>query len=140
MSFFDDLEATEERLYHVDPRDKDPRSEEKRQLAFRRLAKMLCPAVHITPLLNDARRTRWEIAKAQRLGMTAGEPDLELTWPGRGIAWMEFKSGVGSVSPAQHERLNMLVRMGHRVGVFRQEKSALEWLKSLGAPFVGTLS
>lgn len=137
---FDHLEDAGGILFHVDPRDKDPRSEEKRQLAFRRAAKMLCPGVHITPLLNDGKRTLWEQNKAKRLGMTAGEPDLELTWANRGIAWMEFKSGTGTVSPAQRDRLNQLVRFGHSVGVFRQETTALEWLRRCGAPFVGSFS
>lgn len=125
--------------WHIDPRDKDPRSEEKRQAAFLRLAKRLCPAVLIFAVPNGGKRTMWEAGKAKREGMKSGALDLVATW-NRGVAFIEFKDGSTMPTPNQREMLNTLYRQGQHCGVFRQEESALEWLRSVGAPFVGRLS
>jgi hypothetical protein len=133
-------DAETDARYHIDPKDKDPRSEEKRQLAFLRDAKMLCPAVDIFAVPNGGKRSQWAAMKAKREGMRSGVCDLVATWPDRGIAWLEFKNGTDMPNPNQREFLSLKVRQGHDVGVFRQEESALRWLKSLGAPFIGRLT
>lgn len=122
--------------WHIDPRDKDPRSEEQRQRAFLTLAKRLCPSVNIFAVPNAARRTQWEAGKAKREGMKSGALDLVATW-NRGVAFIEFKDGQKQPTPNQRDMLNLLFRQGHHCGVFRQEQSALDWLRSIGAPVVG---
>lgn len=123
--------------YHVDPKDRDPRPEEKRQLAFLRQCRLLCPAVIIFSVPNAGRRTQWEIGKAKREGLRAGVCDLVAVWSG-GAAFIEMKNGTAMPSEAQLEFLSAVHAAGHPCGVFRQEASALAWLRSLGAPFIGS--
>jgi hypothetical protein len=104
------------------PKDKDPRPEEKRQLAFLNAARMLCPAVAIFAVPNGGKRSQWAAMKAKREGMKAGVLDLVCTWPG-GIAFLEFKDGTSMPDANQRERLNLLTRQGHHCGVFRQERA-----------------
>jgi hypothetical protein len=136
---FAHLEEHADLPWHIDPRDKDPRSEEKRQLAFLRDARILCPAVNIFAVPNAGRRTQWEVNKAKREGMKSGALDLVCTW-NRGVAFLEFKNGTDLPSPNQREQLNTLYRQGHHCGVFRQEQSALDFLRSIGAPFIGRIA
>lgn len=136
---FDLLEDTTDLAWHIDPRDKDPRSEEKRQLAFLRDARILCPAVNIFSVPNAGRRTQWEVNKAKREGMKSGALDLVATW-NRGVAFLEFKNSDDMPTPNQRDQLNLLYRQGHHCGVFRQEQSALDWLRSIGAPFIGRVA
>lgn len=133
---FAHLEETTEVLYHVDERDKLPWSEEKRQIALLRDARILCPAVSFFAVPNGIRCSEWSARKAQREGQKAGSPDLVCTWPGGGIAFIEMKSGTTMPDANQREKLNSLVRQGHHAGVFRTSESALRWLRSVGAPFV----
>lgn len=134
-----DIEEYDDLPWHIDPRDKDPRPEEKRQLAFLNAARMMCPAVDVFAVPNGGKRSQWAAMKAKREGMKAGVLDLVCTW-NRGVAFIEFKDGSAMPDANQRERLNMLTRQGHWCGVFRQETSALEFLRSVGAPFVGRLT
>jgi hypothetical protein len=126
-------EADAPLLCHICPKDRDPRPEEKRQLALLRDLKTLCPAVIVFAVPNGGKRTQWAAMKAKREGMRAGVCDLVCVW-NRGVAFVEMKDGTSQPSPAQREFLNSLYRAGHHVGVFRQEKAALEWLLGLGVP------
>lgn len=139
MNAFDCLEDVSARMgappWHQDPRDDDPRDEDARQAAFLRQAHILCPGVDIFAVPNAGRRSRWEANKRRREGMKAGALDLVATWRG-GIAFLEFKDGKSQPDANQSDRLAMYARQGHPAGVFRQERSALEWLRSLGAPFI----
>lgn len=122
--------------WHIDPKDNDPRDELRRQAAFLRDAKIICPGVDIFAVPNAAKRSQWAANKAKREGMTAGVLDLVATWKGGGAAFLEFKDGKKMPDENQRERLNLLMRQGHHCGVFRQEKSALEFLRKCGAPFI----
>jgi hypothetical protein len=134
-SAFDFPSELADEPWPIDPKDKDPRSEEQRQAALLKQARMLCPAVDFVAIPNAGRRTMWEARKRQREGMKAGALDLVVTWPG-GVAFIEMKNGRDMPDANQRERLNKLHRWGHRVGVFRHELSALKWLQGLGAPFL----
>lgn len=134
------LEHDEDLGWWIDPKDADPRSEEKRQTAFLRLAKALCPAVDIFAVPNGAKRSQWEAAKAKREGVKAGALDLVCTWANGGVAFIEMKSGTRMPDANQRERLNRLTRQSHLCGVFRQEKSAIDFLRCNGAPFIGATS
>jgi len=136
--FFDDLEE-HDLPWHIDPKDKDPRSEEKRQLAFLNAVRIICPAVNVFAVPNAAKRTQWEVNKAKREGMKSGALDVVCTCTG-GVAFLEFKNGHEPPTPNQRDQLNTLYRQGHHCGVFRQEQSALEYLRSIGAPFIGRFS
>lgn len=136
---FDHLEDDGGILFHVDPRDKDPRSEEQRQLAFLRDARMLCPGVILFAVPNAGRRTSWEIGKAKREGLRKGCCDIVAVWPG-GVAFMEFKAADTMPTPAQRAFLNSIHAAGHHCGVFRSAETALRALKAWGAPFVGWYS
>jgi hypothetical protein len=131
------LEDDQDLGWWIDPKDADPRSEEKRQTAFLRDARMFCPAVDIFAVPNGAKRSQWEAAKAKREGVKAGALDLVATWEGGGVAFIEFKAATTMPDPNQRERLNRLMRQGHHCGVFRQEQSALDFFRRAGAPFIG---
>lgn len=134
-AFANIIEEQPDAPWHIDPRDKDPRPEEKRQQAFLRLAKRLFPAVNIFAVPNGGKRTQWAAMKAKREGMKSGALDLVATW-NRGVAFLEFKDGSDMPSPNQREQLNTLYRQGHHCGVFRQEQSALDFLRLAGAPCI----
>jgi hypothetical protein len=127
--------------WHIDPKDKDPRSEDDRQAAVLRLRRQLCPAIDIIAVPNAGRRSAWEARKRLREGMKAGALDLVATWQpshagDRGVAFIEMKDGRAMPDGNQVDRLNMLYRWGHHCGVFRQEMSVMRWLQGLGAPFM----
>lgn len=120
----------------IDPKDADPRDEITRQSAFIRDAKIICPAVDIFAVPNAGKRSQWAARKAKREGLTAGVLDLVCTWPMGGVAFLEWKDGVKMPDENQRDRLNLYTRQGHLCGVFRQETSALEFLRRHGAPFI----
>jgi hypothetical protein len=133
------LEETDDLGWWIDPKDADPRSEERRQTAFLRDARMLCPAVDIFAVPNGGRRTQWEANKAKREGLKAGALDLVCTWTA-GVAFIEFKNGTAMPDANQRDRLNLLMRQHHHCGVFRQERSAIMFLHRVGAPFIGMIA
>lgn len=120
----------------IDPKDADPRDELTRQSAFIRDAKIICPAVNIFAVPNAGKRSQWAARKAKREGLTAGVLDLVCTWPMGGVAFLEWKDGTKMPDENQRDRLNLYTRQGHLCGVFRQETSALEFLRRHGAPFI----
>lgn len=136
---FLDLEEHDDLPWHIDAKDKDPRPEEKRQIAFLSKARIMCPAVAIFAVPNGGKRSQWAAMKAKREGMKAGALDLVCTWKG-GVAFIEMKNGTDMPDANQRERLNLLTRQGHHCGVFRQEHSALDYLRSVGAPFIGRMA
>lgn len=136
-NLFDGLEDIGDLPWHIDAKDRDPRPEEKRQLAFLNAARIMCPGVDIFAVPNGGKRSQWAAMKARREGMKAGALDLVCTWTGSGVAFLEFKDGSSTPDANQRERLNLHTRQGHNCGVFRQEASALEYLRQCGAPFIG---
>lgn len=136
-SFFASLEAQDE-PWHIDAKDRDPRTEDERVLSALKMRRMVCPGVDIIAIPNAGRRSQWEVNQRKREGMKAGALDWVVTWnpgvSGRGVAFAEWKDGVSMPDANQRDRLNMLFRMGHHVGVFRREDSFFAWLASLGAP------
>lgn len=129
------MDEAQDEAWHIDPRDDDPRDELARQSAFLRDARLLCPKVFLMAVPNAAKRSQWAAGKAKREGMVTGALDLIATWPGGGIAFIEFKGAKSQPTPAQRDILNRYIRQGHHAGVFRQERSALAWLRDCGAPF-----
>lgn len=136
--------------WHLDPRDKDPRSEGQRQLGVLKMARMICPSLDFIAIPNAGKRSQWEASQRKREGMTAGALDLVVTWEPQwaagvygwvpGIAFVEMKNGTTMPDDNQRDRLNMYHRWGFRCGVFRQERSLMRWLKDAGAPFIGVVT
>lgn len=126
-------EADTPETWWTEPRDKSAASEAQRQLGFRRLMSAIAPRVVIYANVNAARRTQWEAAKAKAEGMLAGVSDMTCLWTG-GVAWIEFKSGTGRLSPQQREFAERLMRAEQLFAVCRTPEGAARWLRSVGAP------
>lgn len=107
---------------------------------FRSRCKMLCPAVSIVAIPNAAKRTQWAAQRAKREGMASGFPDILCFWKGPGIAAIEFKAPKGTISPNQAEWIDRLSEIGIPVTVSRDADHAIEFLRSVGAPFIGRIS
>ncbi len=118
---------------YVEPKDRDPRDEDHRQMPFVSMMKRDCPhiMVHATP--NGGRQTDWARIRGSRMGVYAGYPDTSCEWKG-GEAEIEFKDGQGSPSPDQIACLNRLHRLDKHVAICRTPDGALAWLRRIGAP------
>jgi hypothetical protein len=117
--------------FHVDPRNaQDERDELTIQIAFRRKVRLEAPSVKLVAIPNAGRRSSYEQIKRAKEGLTAGFPDMQALHGGR-IAFLEFKSGTGSLSTAQVDQMNWLHRNGFWVGVFRSADTACDWLRQL---------
>ena len=107
---------------------------------FRSRCRILCPAVSVIAVPNAAKRSQWEAQRAKREGLATGFPDVLCFWKGRGVAAIEFKSDTGRLSPAQVEWLARLRDMDVPCIVSRDADHALEFLRSVGAPFIGRIA
>jgi ABC-type Fe3+-hydroxamate transport system substrate-binding protein len=105
------------------------------QTLFR--SRILCPAVAIVAVPNASKRTQWAAQQAKREGLATGFPDLICLWKGPGVAAIEFKSEKGKLSDNQAEWIERLIDMGIPCIVSRDADEAVEWLRELGAPFIG---
>jgi len=102
---------------------------------------------------NDGKRGIKAQRDAKRLGLTPGVFDVTVLWDYRestnpdnpvAMAYVEFKGfdkngRPGKLSQAQIEWGNSVHAKGHNVGCFYSAKTALLWLKSLGAPIRGAV-
>jgi hypothetical protein len=84
---------------------------------------------------NGGKQSDWERIRGWKSGTVTGALDITVLWPG-GCAFIEMKSGSGAVSPGQRDMLNRLRRAGHSCAVFRKPETALDWLRSIGAPIM----
>jgi hypothetical protein len=130
----DDFDQVLDPGIYVEPKDRDPASEDDRQAAFVATMRRIARACRVYAVPNGARRSRWEAAKAKREGMAAGEPDTGVTWADAPTARIEFKNGREMPTPSQIEALNWYHRNGHPVAVCRSAEGAMRWLASIGAP------
>jgi hypothetical protein len=135
MNWYDALEAPPEDLaprFFVEPRDKDPASEHKRQAEFVRRCRARGWNVTAIPNARAWGMKAWNAAKAE--GAEWGASDLIVTAQGGLTAFLEFKNG--SKTPEQHQVdwLNRQHRMGFPVGVFRTADCAITWLLEQGFP------
>lgn len=116
-------------VFHVDPRHKGEQDEAAIQVQFRKLLAELAPKVFLFGIPNAGRRTAWEKRQRAAEGMVKGFPDNGVVFDGR-VAFLEFKTGSGSLGRDQVETLNRLVQRDIPVGVFRSADTAIEWLRS----------
>lgn len=123
--------------FHVDPRAvADEGKEIDIQSRFRKLLQKIAPSVAFVAIPNGAKRSAWEAIQAKREGLSSGFPDVICLWAG-GCAYLEFKTRGGVLSDQQVSWLTWMVENGHACGVFRSVSTAEQFLRSLGAPFIG---
>jgi hypothetical protein len=107
------------------------------QTLFRSRCRIMCPAVAVIGIPNASKRTQWAAQQAKREGLATGFPDLLCFWKGPGVAAVEFKSEKGKLSDNQAEWIERLIDMGVPCIVSRDADEAVEFLRGLGAPFIG---
>jgi hypothetical protein len=132
----------------------DPRkdlSELDRQGQFVAFMRKVCPHMVVAAIPNAGKRGFKAQHQAKKEGMLSGAFDTLITWdiadahpdcPST-MAMIEFKgfsSGkAGSLSQQQIEFGNRLHKQGHKVACFFSARSAIEWLRELGAPIRGKM-
>ena len=117
--------------FHVDPRNaQDSRNELAHQVLFQQRMRILAPRVMLVGVPNAGKRSAWEKRQRAKEGLRTGFPDMIALHDGR-TAFLEFKSGTGTLSNDQVDTLNSLVRQDFPVGVFREADTAVEWLQNL---------
>jgi len=124
--------------FHYDPPSvADPdKSEAKIQAAMHARLKNVAPGIYVFAVPNGGRRSDWEHLQRWREGARKGASDLVLVWP-KVTAFVEVKNAKGALSPDQISFLNRMHNMGHPAGCFRSADTLENWLRSLGAPFIG---
>lgn len=145
MGAFDHLDTPfrETPLFPVEAPGKpplDPRkwSEEFRQREFVAYVRRKHPGIVLSSFANEGKRGLRMAAKLKGQGLLAGMPDTILLWDG-GMAMIEWKGWTaagraGKLSEQQIFTCNRIHRNGHAVACFYSAKTALDWLRSLGAP------
>ncbi len=122
-----------DRDIYVEPKDKDPRDEDARQIHLVNVLKRDHTQIAYHAVPNGGRQSEYAKVRGERMGVVAGQPDLGLDWPGNS-AVIEMKNGNDMPRPSQIDRLNRLNRMGKNVAVCRTAEGAIAWLRSVGAP------
>lgn len=128
-------------------------SELDRQSQFVGFMRRVCPHMMVAAIPNAGKRGFKAQHQVKREGMQTGAFDTLVTWdiehaapdcPST-MAMIEFKGfdargKAGSLSQSQIDFGNRLHRQGHKVACFFSAKSAIEWLRSLGAPIKGSFT
>ena len=125
-------ELHEEPLFYIEPKDRDPASEDDRQRAVVAECRRLGLSVWHNP--QSGRRSDYERTTLHRNGAVAGVADLTIHWPGRGIYYAEMKNGKTGPSTPQIEFLNARIREGIPCGVHRSWPTIEQALIKAGAP------
>lgn len=135
VDILDGPDGLDDLPWFIEPKDKDPTSELKRQQSFIALMARIAPNVDIVAIPNAGKATDWERVQRWKEGARAGALDLVITWEG-GVAFAEFKNGTSMPTPQQRARLNLYFAMRHHTGVFRTGDCLVEFLRDRGAPFI----
>lgn len=111
-------------------------AETPRQTVLFRDMRMVAPGVLGFPIPNAGKRNP---AKARAECVMSGVFDTAWQWDG-GEAWIEMKGyttagRAGELSPNQISWGNRMHLLGKPVACFFDPVAAIEWLRSLGAPF-----
>ena len=115
--------------FHVDPRNAAQEQDELAiQVSFRRKVRELAPTVKLVAIPNAGRRSSYEQIKRAKEGLVSGFPDLMALHQGR-VAFIEFKSGTGSIDVKQVDQMNWLWRNGFPIGAFRSVETAVAFLR-----------
>lgn len=124
-------ELNEPPQFYIEPRDRFPDSEDKRQ----RLVVAECRrlGLFVAHIPQSGRRSDYERTRLHRNGAIAGIPDLVIHWPG-GVYWAEMKDGKSPPSRPQIDVMNDLTRRSIPCGVHRGWESLEPRLIAAGAP------
>jgi hypothetical protein len=120
-------------LFVIEPKDRDPRSEDDRQGEFARIIRST-PGVSIAAVLNDHDWGQRALNRANKLGAWWGFGDAIVWAKPRLVAVCEFKNGTAMPKQHQVDCLNVLHRMGFPVGVFRTAGGAIAFLAEHNFP------
>jgi hypothetical protein len=136
MTAFDyfpaDEPLTEEPLFFVEPKDRDPASERERQARLVRRLRGMGLKVHATPNARQWGNKAWNDAKAE--GVEWGAADLTINAPGGRTAYIEMKAGRTMPEGHQVRWLNARHKLGFPVAVCRTAAGALAFLRDNGFP------
>lgn len=124
-------ELHEEPLFYIEPKDRDPSSEDDRQRAV--VAECRRAGLFVAHIPQSGRRSDYERTKLHRNGAIAGVPDLVIHWTG-GVYWAEMKDGKGMPTRPQIDVLNDFSRRQIPCGVHRSWPTIERALIKAGAP------
>lgn len=124
-------ELNEPPLFFIEPKDRFPDSEDKRQRQI--VAECRRLGLFVAHIPQSGRRSDYERTKLHRNGAIAGIPDLYISWTG-GQYWAEMKDGKSGPSRAQTDVMNDLTRRNIPCGVHRGWESLEPRLIAAGAP------
>lgn len=125
-------ELNEPPLFFIEPKDRFPDSEDKRQRDVVAECRRLGLSVwHNT---QSGRRSDYERTTLHRNGAIAGVADLTIHWPGGGTYYAEMKDGTKGPTRPQIDFLNARVRDGIPCGVHRGWETLESRLLAAGAP------
>lgn len=124
-------ELHEEPLFYIEPKDRDPASEDDRQREM--VANLRRAGIFVAHIPQSGRRSDYERVTLHRNGAVSGIPDLMILFRG-GQYFAEVKDGRGKPSRPQIEVMNQMTRMGVPCGVHRSWDSLAARLAALGAP------
>jgi VRR-NUC domain. len=125
----------EQPLFYVEPKDKLPDSEDKRQRQV--VAECRRLGLFVAHIPQSGRRSDYERTRLHRNGAIAGIPDLYIAWA-RGQYWAEMKDGKGAPSRQQIDVMNDFARRNIPCGVHRGWASLEACLIAAGAPITRT--
>lgn len=123
---------SQEPMFFIEPRDKDPRPESDRQQEW--VASARRDGLHVCAVLNGEKRGQWALNLARKLGAWWGFPDAIVLGGGAFIAFIEWKDGTEMPKQHQVDCMNLLHRLGFNVALFRNAAPAMDWLRECGAP------
>lgn len=92
---------------------------------------------HIPNETGGSRNVKMHLIRRKEQGVVSGVPDLCVTWPGGGIAWIEVKAPGERASDRQREIHAILRDCGQVVGVADSVEAAEAILREAGAPLRG---
>ena len=124
-------ELHEEPLFYIEPKDRDPASEDDRQRAV--VAECRRSGLFVAHIPQSGKRSDYERTKLHRNGAIAGVPDLVIHWTG-GVYWAEMKDGKGMPTRPQIDVLNEFSRRQIPCGVHRSWPTIKQALINAGAP------
>lgn len=146
---FADLESPlyAEPLFPVEaPDGRKDLSELDRQRTFVSWMRKKCPHMVVCAIPNAAKRGQKAMNQARAEGMVAGAFDTFVAWEAgdcpRSIAFVEWKGydargTAGKLTQQQIDFGNKLHEKGHAVACFFSARSAVNWLRDMGAPIGG---
>lgn len=119
--------------FPVEPKHKMLGKESAYQSSFRGILRYTGSSIISWGVPNAGKRGYKAQASARAEGITAGVFDEHYVW-NHGIAFLEWKSGDGSLSNAQIDWGNAMVDRGFRVACVRTPEFALALFLEWGAP------